>query len=206
MPANCDKNAAGNIKAVFMTISDQLLLMCSALGGLNGLLLAAYFFWQRTDRLPYRLLGALLLMLSIRVLKSVLFYFNPDIGKQILQLGLSACWMIGPLLFCYSKSICRPDTTWRRLQWQLAIPLLLVALTGTLWPYADYPQLWGGLIYRVINYSWLVYIMLSGVLYWRTYQSSGVIARLNSMQETLLLVMIASNLLIWSAFYFASYT
>lgn len=189
-----------------MTISDQLLLMCSAVGGLNGLLLVAYFFWQRTDRLSHRLLAFLLLMLSVRVLKSVLFYFNPDIGKQILQLGLSACWMIGPLLYCYSQSICDPQTPKRLYQWQLAIPLLIIVLTGMLWPYHDYPQLWGGAVYRVINYSWLLYIVLSSVLCWRAYQSSGKTALLNSVKHTMLLVMVLSNLLIWSAFYFASYT
>ena len=189
-----------------MTISDQLLLMCSAIGGLNGLLLAAYFFWQRTEPLTHRLLALLLLMLSVRVLKSVLFYFNPDIGKQILQLGLSACWMIGPILYCYGQSICRPDASWHRLQWQLALPLFVIVMTGMLWPYQNNPQLWGGLIYRVINYSWLFYIGLTVLLLWRTQQQNANSLLLTSVKFRPLLLMILSNGLIWSAFFFASYT
>ncbi len=189
-----------------MTISDQLLLMCSAIGGLNGLLLATYFFYHRTDRLTHRLLALLLLMLSVRVLKSVLFYFNPDIGKHILQLGLSACWMIGPVLYCYSQSICRSDASWRALQWQLLIPLVVIVMAGMLWPYQHNPQLWGGLLYQVINYSWLLYIGLTVLLVWQTQQRSGNPQLLTSAKFRPLLLMILSNLLIWSAFYFASYT
>lgn len=189
-----------------MTISDQLLLMFSAIGGLNGLLLAAYFFAQRVDPVPHRLLALLLLMLSVRVLKSVLFFFNPDIGKQILQLGLSACWMIGPILFCYCQSVCRPASSWRQLRWQLFLPLLIVLLTGSLWPYHHYPQLWGGVLYQVINYSWLLYIGLSLKLLWRTSQEQDGVAVLVSTKYQPLIVMILSNLLIWGAFHFASYT
>lgn len=189
-----------------MTISDQVLLMCSAIGGLNGLLLATYFFCHRTDRLTHRLLALLLLMLSVRVLKSVLFYFNPDIGKQILQLGLSACGMIGPILYCYGQSICRPDTSWRRLQWQLTLPLFVIVMAGMLWPYHHHPQLWGGLVYRVINYSWLLYIGLTVLLVWRTQQQSDTSPLLTSAKFRPLLLMILSNGLIWSAFFFASYT
>lgn len=189
-----------------MTISDQVLLMCSAIGGLNGLLLAAYFFWHGRQLLSQRLLALLLLMLSVRVLKSVLFYFNPDIGKQILQFGLSACGMIGPLLYCYGQSICRPDTSWRRLQWQLALPLVVIVMAGMLWPYHHHPQLWGGLVYRVINYSWLLYIGLTVLLLWRTQQQSGTSPLLTSAKFRPLLLMILSNGLIWSAFFFASYT
>ena len=84
-----------------MAIFDQLLLLFSGLGGIHGLLLAAYLFFRQPGTWSNRFLAAVILMMSIRVLKSVLFYFNPAIGKQILQLGLSACFLIGPLLYCY---------------------------------------------------------------------------------------------------------
>lgn len=99
-----------------MAITEQLLLMFSALGGLNAWLLAGYFFFRKPAPAAEKpvadpLLALLLLMLSLRVLKSVLFYFNPAITKQILQLGLSACALIGPLLFAYCHSICGPKKT-----------------------------------------------------------------------------------------------
>ena len=46
----------------------------------------------------------MLLMVSIRILKSVLYYFNAEIAETILQIGLSACFLIGPLLYLYCVS------------------------------------------------------------------------------------------------------
>lgn len=189
-----------------MTIFEQLLLITSAFGGLNGLLLAGYFCCQRSDLLTNRLAGLLVLMLSVRVLKSVLFYFNPEIGKQILQLGLSACWMIGPVLFCYCQSKCLPDLARRWYRWQLAVPLLLVLLTGSLWPYSDYPALWGGPFYQLINFSWLVYILLSGYLLWGNWRHSSDRPRQYATKHGVMLLFWFSNVLLWCAFYFASYT
>jgi AraC-like DNA-binding protein len=203
---NCAKKVTAPYVVVFMTSSEQLLLLGSAFGGLNGLLLTGYFFLQRSGQWSHRLLALLLLMLSVRILKSVLFYFNPETAKQILQLGLSACWMIGPLLYCYSQSVCEPARSPRRYLWQLVPPLLLVLLTGSLWPYAQYPLLWGGPLYNLINYSWLGYILLSGLLLWRTWWPLDKGLWRQSAAQVLLLTLWLSNLLIWGAFYFASYT
>lgn len=200
------KTAKDSSDVTAMTISVQLLLICSAFGGLNGLLLAGYFFCQRTAVLTHRLAGLLVLMLSVRILKSVLFYFNPEIGKHILQLGLSACWMIGPVLYAYCLSVCQPEAAQRWYRWLLALPLVLVLLAGMLWPYAEYPALWGGLLYRLINYSWLGFILLSGLVLWRHWQQSRITTLQYGVKHGTLLLLWFSNLLLWCAFYFASYT
>ena len=189
-----------------MNISDQLLLICSAIGGLNGLLLAAFYFCRRREQRMNRLFALLLLALSVRVLKSVLFYFNPGLSKQILQLGLSACWMIGPLLFCYCQSICLPMMRRYQLWLQLLLPLAVVLLAGVIWPYQHYPTLWGGAFYQFINYSWLAYIIVSSWMLWHTTAKLPIRAMLSSARHAMLILMLAGNLLLWSAYYFSSYT
>lgn len=195
-----------------MAITEQLLLMFSALGGLNAWLLAGYFFFRKPAPAAEKpvadpLLALLLLMLSLRVLKSVLFYFNPAITKQILQLGLSACALIGPLLFAYCHSICGPKKNKAWYLWPLTAVLLLVLVVGLLWPYQQYTELWAGLMYRLINYSWLGWILLSAFWLWRSRNTRTELATALQKSELLMLwSLIGGNLLLWAAYHFASYT
>ena len=189
-----------------MTITDQLLLMFSALGAINAWLLAAYFFWRRPAQLSDRLLALLLLMLSIRVLKSVLFYFNPGIIKLILQLGLSACWLIGPLLYAYCHKICWPEHKSSSFLWPLPVALLLMIVVGLGWPYQHNAQLWQTSLYQVINYSWLGWILLSALLLWQSKAKLMVRQHDTATQLPMILSVFTGNLLIWAAYYFASYT
>lgn len=189
-----------------MATLDQLLLLVSGLGGLHGLFLAAYLFFRPQGAWSNRFLAGLILVVSIRVLKSVFFYFNPAIGKQILQLGLSACFMIGPLLFCYTQhylGVARE--TWAlRLHW--LVPLVLVVTVGLVYPYHLYPELWGGPFYRAINYSWLAYTVLSLAF---LLPKLGEIRRDQWPQELDLLIVVAIALgsgLVCAAYFFSSYT
>lgn len=189
-----------------MAIKTQLLLMFSALGAINAWVLAAYFFWRRPGQLSDRLLALLLLMLSIRVFKSVLFYFNPDITKQILQLGLSACWLVGPLLYAYCRNICWPEHKNSGYLWPLAAAVLLMIVVGLAWPYQHNAELWQGLLYQLINYSWFGWILLSALLLWQNKTK----LMLNPQQKTAAPLLmpfsiLAGNLLLWAAYYFASY-
>ena len=72
-----------------MAIGSLILLMFSGLGALNGILLSLYFFSAKPKSLSNKFLAAMLLMVSIRILKSVLYYFNAEIAETILQIGLS---------------------------------------------------------------------------------------------------------------------
>lgn len=189
-----------------MAITDQLILLFSGLGGIHGLLLAAFLFFRQPGDWSNRFLAGVIFMLSIRVLKSVLFYFNPAIGKQILQLGLSACLMIGPLLFCYCLQFVGkfPQSSLHRLH--LVIPLLLVAVVGGIYPYHLYPQLWNGPYYQFINYSWLVYTLLSVYLLWPRIVSLNLRNWRQHTDLVVVLAVVAGSGLIWCAYRFGSYT
>jgi len=88
-----------------MNFGTKVLFFFSALGAFNGVMLSIYFFFFRSKRyLSDYLLGALLLVLSIRIGKSVAYFFDYGLPKVYLQLGLTACFFIGPFLYFYIKS------------------------------------------------------------------------------------------------------
>ena len=65
-----------------MITSSGLLFFFSGLGVFNGLILAAYFlFFTKKEELAHKLLGLLLLLLSIRIGKSVVYFFYRDLGE-----------------------------------------------------------------------------------------------------------------------------
>ncbi|MEL7533145.1 MAG: hypothetical protein AAFN10_17645 [Bacteroidota bacterium] len=75
-----------------MDLAQQSVFLLSALGAFNGFLLSGYFLLIKQEkRLSDYFLGGLLLMLSIRIFKSVFLYFNPELFQLFVQIGLSAC-------------------------------------------------------------------------------------------------------------------
>ena len=88
-----------------MLSSHELLFFFSALGAFNGFLLSLYFAVNAKKKIfANYFLSLLLLVLSIRIIKSVFFYFNPHLSNTFIQIGLSACILIGPFLFLYLRS------------------------------------------------------------------------------------------------------
>lgn len=79
-------------------IAPYLLFFFAGIGAFNGWVLAAWLLLRRPGTPAQRWLAALVLVVSLRTGKSVLFYFYPQISKSILQVGLTACFLIGPCL------------------------------------------------------------------------------------------------------------
>ena len=189
-----------------MTINSQLILILSALGSINGIFVALYLFASKPKKIAHKFLAAMILMISIRTLKSVLFYFNPEITKNILQIGLSACFLIGPLLYFFCCSHLYRLVS-QRVSWKIhLIGLVIIAmLVGILYPYTQYESLWGNVFYKVINYVWLFYIVLSTIIIFpyvkELFQRKKIV-----QDDVWILVIFTGNLLIWFAYYTASYT
>lgn len=125
-------------------IARQLLFLFSALGAINGIFLAVYFFSRRPRCLADCMLGALLLAVGVRTAKSAFLYFNPAIAIEFRQLGLSACLLIGPLTYLYVRSFITgraqlpAGQQWR---WHLGLSFLLIAI-GVAFPYSAYRPVW----------------------------------------------------------------
>ncbi len=146
-----------------MELKQQAIFLFSALGGLNGLFLSFYFaFVSKKSKANY-FLAALLFVLSVRIIKSVFFYFNPNLSQVYIQIGLSACVLIGPFLYLYIKTIRGKNN---KLLWLLhVIPAaLVVILLGIFYPYWVYKKMWSGMIVKGIYLQWFLYLILSGRL------------------------------------------
>ncbi|MEM7548989.1 MAG: helix-turn-helix transcriptional regulator [Bacteroidota bacterium] len=146
-----------------MDISKQVLFSLSVIGGLNGLMLSLYFVLAtKRDKVSGYFLSALLFVISIRVLKSVFLYFNPNLSGTFIQIGLSACALIGPFLFLYVKSWRYPKIKTNWLFHIVPITIIIIGL-GILYPYVEYRRLWARYIVKLIYLVWLLYIVFSGV-------------------------------------------
>lgn len=143
-----------------MTGSNQLLFFFSALGAFNGFLLSLYFAINaKNKKFTNYFLSLLLLVLCIRTVKSVFFYFNPQLSNIFIQIGLSACILIGPFLFLYLKSV----TENRNPNWvKHVIPYLAaITITGFFYPYVEHHAVWSKWIVNAIYFQWFLYLILS---------------------------------------------
>jgi AraC-like DNA-binding protein len=148
-----------------MEFSRELLFFFSALGAFNGLILSVYFlFLVRNKKAFHPFLGLLLLLLSIRVVKSIFLYFNPNLFELFVQVGLSACFLIGPALFLYLVSATNV-TSWSVKNWWVhLIPfLLLVSIISYAYPYYDNLFLWKNYLIEGIYWQWFIYLIFSGL-------------------------------------------
>jgi AraC-like DNA-binding protein len=141
-------------------------------------------------------------MVSVRTGKSVAFYFWPEIPKIVLQVGLTACFMIGPCLFFLVRS-CLGDTSrpGRVDRWHIALLLSIAAVVNVFFPYAIHIELWRTTITPIVMYTWPAYLVLATSLLYLNR------ARLSeSPTKHLLLAVTAGIWIIWLAYYTSGYT
>ncbi|MGF1925315.1 MAG: helix-turn-helix domain-containing protein, partial [Bacteroidia bacterium] len=162
-----------------MSVGEKVLFFFSFLGAFNAFILGIYFIFFTTKKhLSSYLLGALLVVLSIRIGKSVIYFFDSSLPRIYLQLGLTACLFIGPFLYFFIKSeakkIKRLPSLWI---WQLVGWLLLIVVIGTIYPYEYFASLWWYYIIPLIYLQWGIYIVFS------VFILSPIVKRLFHKQE-----------------------
>ena len=146
-----------------------VLFLFSCIGVINALILSAYFLSRSSSQnIQNRFLAGLFFVLSIRIGKSVIFYFFEDIPllAVYLQIGLSACFLIGPLLYFYVYPFFHQKSApyW----WiQLSLYLLLITLIYFRFPYLDFREEWKNLFIPMIHIQWFGYLFLSGREIWK---------------------------------------
>ncbi|WP_104736079.1 helix-turn-helix domain-containing protein [Hanstruepera ponticola] len=188
-----------------MNFDSQIIFFFSALGAFNGFILAIYFaVIAEKKKFSNYFLALLLLVLSIRIIKSVFYFFNPGLSGVFIQIGLSACILIGPFLYLYLKS----QTTQKTKAWTVhVLPYLIgITLLGISYPYIEHRPIWSRYIVRGIYLQWLVYIVLSfkyvKPLFKIAFEKKD---RLKSI-EIWLLSIFSGVSVIWFAYNIASYT
>lgn len=183
-------------------LSQHFLFFFAMLGAFNGIVAASVLWWRAKGEPTQRWLSLLILMVGVRTGKSVAFHFWPDIPLVVLQLGLTACFLIGPCLYFLVRSSQREtagtDTNGR---WHLAALLVLAVAVNVLLPYTRNIELWRYVITPGINYAWLGYLLLTTVQVYR--HRARLLA---SPSAPLLLGALAGIWIIWIAYYTAGYT
>ncbi|MEM0932766.1 MAG: helix-turn-helix domain-containing protein [Bacteroidota bacterium] len=191
-----------------MEFNQTLLFFFSALGAFNGLCLGLYFLMvARPKHISSRFLGFLLLMLSVRIGKSVVFYFNPDLAFIYLQIGLSACFFIGPFLYFYIRSMVEPRSTIHK-SWKYHIIVLfpLILIVGMLYPFEDNTLLWRPYIIKGIYLQWFFYLLASAWVLRYTFKDLIDSSEKITSRKIWILSVFFGNLLIWAAYFFTNIT
>ncbi len=193
-----------------MDIQSQLLFFFSALGAFNGLLIGMYFlFYAKPRHKSHRFLGLLLLALSVRVGKSVFYYFVYNLADVYIQLGLFACWFIGPLCYFYIKSALEVDHKINKelkIHFAFLIPIALVLFLA--FPRSTYEDLWGSWFIQFIYVQWIVYLIAAGYIIWKNYYKIRNAKKGMPSFKLWLLSIYFGNLIICIAFntgYYTSY-
>jgi AraC-like DNA-binding protein len=183
-------------------LSQHFLFFFAMLGAFNGIVAASVLWWRANGAPSQRWLALLILMVGVRTGKSVAFHFWPDIPLVVLQLGLTACFFIGPCLFFLIRSS-QGDASGpaRTDRWHLGALLVMAIALNVVVPYSTHVDLWRHGITPAINYAWLGYLLLaSGHLYVHRTRLRGTPA------APMLLGALAGIWVIWIAYYTAGYT
>ncbi|WP_185152680.1 helix-turn-helix domain-containing protein [Fulvivirga aurantia] len=100
----------------------------------------------------------------------------------------------------------KQDSIHAKWYWQIGAWLVLVIIIGFIYPYATYPELWGGAFYKIINYQWLGFIILSSLALKQTFQKAIAKNQKLSYHDIWLLSVFFGVTIIWLAYFTASYT
>lgn len=189
-----------------MYLDNPILFFFSTLGAFNSTILSLYFFFFTKEKnISNFFLGGLLAVLSIRIWKSIYFYFNPEISKTYLQIGLSACFLIGPFLFFYIKAKLN-SINLTVAKYTIGVFLFLIIFVGVLAPYKSHLELWTKYIYIIINLQWLFFIVLSGFSVKTLFQKIRTRSGKITYDEVWILSVLGGVSLIWLSYYTATYT
>lgn len=183
-------------------LSQHFLFFFAMLGAFNGMGLASFLWWTAKGQPTQRWLALLVLVVGLRTGKSVAFHFWPDIPLVVLQLGLTACFLIGPCLFFLVRSSQGDASGPGKVdRWHIAALLALAVAVNVFVPYVDNVALWRWIITPGINYAWLGYLVLaSALLYLHRARHRG------TPSGPLLPGSLAGVWIIWTAYYTAGYT
>lgn len=182
---------------------NQILFFFGALGVFNSFIVAVYLLVNKSySNISNRFFALFLLILSLRVLKSLFYAFSTEEPIWFLQSGPSYFLLLGPLFFCYILSVIKPNSFWVKywkyhmLFWVAIIILIMVFI-----PFKEYNELNKTTILPIINFQWLVYILLTGIFIKLNYKDSNH----NAIQIKWLLALLLAILIIWASYAFISF-
>ncbi|WP_299241783.1 helix-turn-helix domain-containing protein [uncultured Aquimarina sp.] len=187
-----------------MSFNNPLLFFICAIGVFNGFLVSFYFlFLSKQKRVQNLFFGLLVLMLSLRIGKSVYIIFTPVEEKDLLipQLGLSACFLIGVSLFYYLKSsVINSKQVLNSWKIHFSILFLIVLVVGVVKPYESNVYFWHTYFIHFIYIVWGVYLFLSGYVLRYIFKKIASNTQKCTTAELWLVAVFMGNVLIFIAY------
>ncbi|RZN84693.1 MAG: AraC family transcriptional regulator [Winogradskyella sp.] len=187
-----------------MTFDNPLLFFICSIGVFNGFIASFYFlFFSKQKRIQNLFFGLLLLMLSLRIGKSVYIIFTEMANRDLLisQIGLSACFLIGISLIFYLKSSVENRKTIPK-SWKIHYIILAVAiiLTGILKPYRTNVDFWHKYLIYFIYTVWGIHLIFSGFVLRDIFKKLVSKKIKCTTSEVWLIAVFVANILIYSAY------
>lgn len=184
-----------------MNLGQQILFFFGALGVFNGFIISIYLLaLKRPLSTTSGFLGLFLLSLCLKISKSFIFYFYPDLPGIYIQIGILCSSWVGPSLFYFIKSasgLSQNNLTIAKCTyafWTGAI--IAVSLIA---PYDSYPGLWNDYVWTIVAAQFTIYNILCAWLLKSTFIKVLKREQLPTTEKLLLSVFIA-NLIVPLAF------
>ncbi|MEM1270939.1 MAG: helix-turn-helix domain-containing protein [Bacteroidota bacterium] len=157
-------------------LDQHFLFFLGLVGVFNGLVLSLYVAAAGRRRVAHLLVSGLLLLFCTRVGVSCIYFFSGTVPWSLVQLGLSAQLLTGPVLYEAVRALLREPEDGTPNLWHLGFWLGAAGIGGGLYPFAEHVLVWDHHIRFVIHaivavyYAGSVYLMARH--YW-TYKHAG---------------------------------
>lgn len=185
-----------------MSFENKYIFFLCALGVFNCLGVSGYFlFFDRRKRLQNKLFGLLALLLSIKVGKTLYMAFGNEKNLMYAQIGLSACLLIGVILYYYVKAsldkVQRIPLAWK---WHIGLWVIIILGVGFLKPYHSHINFWNSYYVWFIYMVWGTYMMMCGILLRKKIVGLFLHTDRDKAQDIWLVSVFTGNVLVYLAY------
>ena len=183
-----------------LTIND-LLMIISSIGVINSLFVILYLvFSSRGDKRLNLLLAMLVAGFTIRIGKSVVFYFSDHLSTVIINMGFAGFLTIGPFLYLYFKALWKNASQIGFRQLLHFVPAAIALSLCWLIPYYPQSKYWqAGYLFIILQI--FSYILLTGFVFFKSYPDKESQKNTWLMKVRWSTYLLGSILLVWLAYF-----
>jgi len=149
-----------------MNLGQQILFFFSALGAFNGFIISAYLlFFKKPKSTASYFLGLMLLGLCLKIGKSFIYYFYPDLPGIYIQIGIWGSTLVGPSLFYFIKVALGTEIKTKGiLKTTYLFWFLAIVMASIFFPYDARPDIWENYVGIIVSAQFTVYLILTAWL------------------------------------------
>ena len=190
-----------------MSFTSLFLFFFGAIGIFNSFLTSLYFIFKKGKQKSNLFLGLFLFFISERALRSLIYFFAPQLPNAYSKSDAITFIFIGPFLFLYVLSIIKPTskivTYWKPhiLCWVIVSTILIFKF-----PFLEDPIFWKKYILSSVNFQWLLYILSSGIIVFRYINQLPSAKEQRHPLNLWLILFLLSILILWCIYFFVNFS